>query len=82
MTSPSANARGLLGHAHGSGILSGPPEAICHGDFGSKNIMLQGAEPRVIVAVLLKSCLAVCSREHLKRCRAHTRITRIFELPR
>jgi len=28
--------------------LAALPEAICHGDFGPKNIMLQGAEPRVI----------------------------------
>jgi hypothetical protein len=28
--------------------LADLPEALCHGDFGPKNIMLQGTEPRVI----------------------------------
>lgn len=28
--------------------LGGLPEALCHGDFGPKNIMLEGTEPRVI----------------------------------
>ncbi|KJC34245.1 hypothetical protein UB31_39370 [Bradyrhizobium sp. LTSP849] len=28
--------------------LPGLPAALCHGDFGPKNVMLQGAEPRVI----------------------------------